>query len=174
MPEPTRIAALVVLTDHGGRVLLVRTAKRAHRWELPGGQVESGESPMDAARREIREETAFAIDDLTFVGLYYGNADNLLRIAFAATVESIAQPSVARPADPGTVLPTADRRGRGRAALPGSGPAQTKDATEILESAWFDPDDLPHPMPVVARRMISAALSGIPELAMIEDDSEVQ
>lgn len=44
----------------GGRVLLgLRRADRASYpgvWDLPGGHVEPGESPRDAARRELREE----------------------------------------------------------------------------------------------------------------------
>ncbi|MCL1980145.1 MAG: (deoxy)nucleoside triphosphate pyrophosphohydrolase [Proteobacteria bacterium] len=33
-------------------------------WEFPGGQLEAGESPEQAARREIREETGWEISDL--------------------------------------------------------------------------------------------------------------
>ncbi len=43
--------------DGGGRVLLVhRTTPELTQWELPGGKIEPGEHPLDAAIREIKEE----------------------------------------------------------------------------------------------------------------------
>ena len=35
--------------------------KRLHRWLQPGGHLEPGESPWDAARREAEEETGLAV-----------------------------------------------------------------------------------------------------------------
>ncbi len=32
--------------------------------ELPGGVVDAGEEPLDGARRELREETGYAVDEL--------------------------------------------------------------------------------------------------------------
>jgi 8-oxo-dGTP pyrophosphatase MutT (NUDIX family) len=50
-----RAAATMLLTDQSGRVAVVKpTYKPLH--ELPGGAVEDGESPRQAARREIAEE----------------------------------------------------------------------------------------------------------------------
>jgi len=58
--ELVRIAARVLLLDPAGRVLLVRFEDRQTDyvwWTTPGGGVRSGESPADAARREVHEET---------------------------------------------------------------------------------------------------------------------
>jgi ADP-ribose pyrophosphatase YjhB (NUDIX family) len=52
-----------------GRVLLVRTTYDRY-WALPGGGVERGESFAEAARREVREETALALADLRLFQLY--------------------------------------------------------------------------------------------------------
>lgn len=46
-------ATAIVLRD--GKVLLVRD-KGKHHFSLPGGGVRKGESPVDAAARELREE----------------------------------------------------------------------------------------------------------------------
>ncbi len=62
----SRVEATVVLIIHGERALLLRRRPDdrsfAHRWCLPGGRVEPGESAREAALREIEEETGLAID----------------------------------------------------------------------------------------------------------------
>lgn len=52
-----------VVRDASGRLLLVR---RGHepalgKWSLPGGRIEPGESPQQAAAREVREETGLEV-----------------------------------------------------------------------------------------------------------------
>jgi 8-oxo-dGTP pyrophosphatase MutT (NUDIX family) len=61
--------AQVVIVENG-QVLMVRLQRPGKSfWVLPGGAIESGESPQEAARREVREETGLdvAIDRLLFV-----------------------------------------------------------------------------------------------------------
>lgn len=63
--------AQVVLV-RGDRILLARHRRAdGDYWVLPGGSIEEGEAPEDAAVREIREETglAIAIERLLFVDL---------------------------------------------------------------------------------------------------------
>ncbi len=46
----------VVVTNIGGDVLLLKHSYGPAVWALPGGGLKRGEDPMEAARREVREE----------------------------------------------------------------------------------------------------------------------
>jgi 8-oxo-dGTP diphosphatase len=54
-------AAAGVLFVDGGRVLLVEPSYKQH-WDIPGGIVEPGESPRDAAAREVKEELGLTVE----------------------------------------------------------------------------------------------------------------
>jgi 8-oxo-dGTP pyrophosphatase MutT (NUDIX family) len=67
LPILRRQAVRVVVLDAQGSVLLFRTRDIAHPdlglwWELPGGGLDEGETYLEAAVREIREEAGLAID----------------------------------------------------------------------------------------------------------------
>lgn len=53
-------AVVVILCDHSGRLLLQyrdpNARKNPNQWGFFGGAIQFGESPVDAARREISEE----------------------------------------------------------------------------------------------------------------------
>jgi ADP-ribose pyrophosphatase len=55
-------SAVMMPVDDKSRILLVRQYRlpaRASLWELPAGRVDKGESVLQAAKRELREETGF-------------------------------------------------------------------------------------------------------------------
>lgn len=56
-----RLGAGVLITDDAGRVLLLETTYKDN-WEIPGGVCEAGESPRDAAKREVLEEIGIDIE----------------------------------------------------------------------------------------------------------------
>ncbi|MGH9585027.1 MAG: NUDIX hydrolase, partial [Bryobacteraceae bacterium] len=55
-------SAVMMPVDENGRVLLVkqfRLPAGQDLWELPAGRIDPGESALDAAKRELREETGY-------------------------------------------------------------------------------------------------------------------
>lgn len=109
----------VIVVDHHARILLVRHSGHRDGWAVPGGAVDIGESPAQAAMREIREEIGIRISEprlLDVLGgtdyeVTYPNGD---RVAY---VTAVYQAGVAD----GTPVPDHD---------------------EISELAWFTPAQL--------------------------------
>lgn len=69
MTPPKHIvsAAAIVLNDQS-EILLIKGPRRG--WEMPGGQVEEGESLKDAAVRETKEESGIDIEVTKFCGIF--------------------------------------------------------------------------------------------------------
>lgn len=63
-----RLTSRVLLFDRDGRVLLFLTtapdSSGVARWITPGGGVDPGESHLEGALRELREETGLVLDSL--------------------------------------------------------------------------------------------------------------
>jgi ADP-ribose pyrophosphatase YjhB (NUDIX family) len=68
----SRATACALCLDERGRVLLARRAKKPFKdqWDLPGGFLEEGEHPLEAVRRELREEAGLEVEPLAFVGAW--------------------------------------------------------------------------------------------------------
>lgn len=111
--------SVIVVDDHA-QVLLVRHTGDHDGWAVPGGAVDLGESPAQAAVREIREETGFQIGSLRLLDVL-GGADyevtypNGDRVAY---VTAVYQAGVA-------------------------GGSPDPDLEEISELDWFAPPRLP-------------------------------
>ncbi len=91
-PYPS-LGAGVVLFDADGRVLLVHQNYGHHRWTLPGGMFETGESPADAALREVFEEVGVRVELGALIGAYYvRRAKPGIRFVFRARIVDDAAP----------------------------------------------------------------------------------
>jgi len=69
-----------VIYRKDGEVLFVR--KRNSKWNLPGGRVERDETPLQAAMREMAEETGLAFDELRYLTEY--REDKVIHYLFEA------------------------------------------------------------------------------------------
>ncbi len=87
MPRPDSAFAVI---RRRGSVLLVKSRARS-KWQLPGGGVEAGEAPWEAALREVDEETGLAAEIVGLAGIYRRN-DASLAFVFLARVAPGAEP----------------------------------------------------------------------------------
>lgn len=133
-PAFTADAVAIARIDGGVSVLLVRRGNEpfAGSWALPGGFVEEGERPEDAARRELAEETGLAFSGvLALVGVYGDPGRDprgwTVSAAYRAVLES---------------------------------PAVVAGADDAAEARWFAADDLP-PLAFDHGRIVADALRGL-------------
>ena len=115
--RPSVTVAAVV--EHDGRFLLVEeTTPEGLRLNNPAGHLEQGESPLQAVRREVLEETAREFEPQAFLGVY------LARFVRATGDEDITYVRFAY-------------SGRVGAPLPG----RTLDAA-IVRTLWLAPHEI--------------------------------
>lgn len=75
------IGAFAMIFNDKQEVLLCRRPDDG-LWNLPGGGVEDGESPIEAAIREVKEEVNLDIDDLKLQGIYTKPKENDIVFSF--------------------------------------------------------------------------------------------
>ena len=74
------LTAAAVVVNAQRELLLVRSPRRG--WEMPGGQVEQGESARAAVVREVFEETGLRIEVADFCGAFQNVQRELCNLMF--------------------------------------------------------------------------------------------
>ncbi|WP_164985228.1 NUDIX domain-containing protein [Ammoniphilus sp. CFH 90114] len=75
---------VLAITDEQ-KIALVRQYRypiQCHQYNLPGGAIDAGEEPEEAARRELREETGIIAEEWTALGMYHPMASHHTRKAY--------------------------------------------------------------------------------------------
>ncbi len=81
--------SVVVLLKKSNSFLFVKALRyitKSEEIELPAGNIEDGESVIDAAKREVFEETGIICKNLKILGLFYpsnGMADQIIHVISA-------------------------------------------------------------------------------------------
>lgn len=82
------VGVFASIFDAEGRILCVRQRSGQRRWNLPGGRMEAGETPIEALVREVREETGYVVTVGELIGVYSIPYRNSLALCFHATAAS--------------------------------------------------------------------------------------
>ena len=80
------IGVFAAIFDESGRILCVRMNYGTKGWSTPGGRLEAGESPLDALKREVLEETGLDVEPGALIGVYAKPTQNDVVLSFRAKV----------------------------------------------------------------------------------------
>lgn len=77
----------IVVAVHQNRFVFVKHKER-DTWELPAGHIESGETPLQAAKRELWEETGAARYQIQQIGAVTVDHSDLCSVLFFAEIDT--------------------------------------------------------------------------------------
>ncbi len=124
-------AVAAVIRDPAGHVLLCQQSGGHRLWQLPGGNIRLGESPIHAVIRDVREETGAETEIVDLVGIYQLTGGGLPTVEMYVFRGQIAGADL--------VLNSPGR---------------------ICALSWHEPDMLPEPLTATGRAAIADALAG--------------
>jgi ADP-ribose pyrophosphatase len=92
-----RAAVAIIVENASGSIVFVRISRYTTgltEWELPAGGVEIGESEIEAAKREVLEETGYTTKGHQLVYSYYpmnGSCNKLFHIVHCKAIELVQE-----------------------------------------------------------------------------------
>ncbi|MER1957152.1 MAG: NUDIX hydrolase [Solibacillus sp.] len=81
-PPKHIVSAATIVLNEQNEILLIKGPMRG--WEMPGGQVEEGESLKEAAIRETKEETGIDVEIIKFCGIFQNVNRSICNTLFLA------------------------------------------------------------------------------------------
>ena len=88
-------AVIAIVENDFGSIVFARICRYttgATEWELPAGGIETDESVIDAAKREVLEETGYTSDNHQLIYSYYpmgGSANKLFHVVHGKAIDQI-------------------------------------------------------------------------------------
>lgn len=81
-PPKHIVSAATIVLNEQNEILLIKGPMRG--WEMPGGQVEEGESLKEAAIRETKEESGIDVEIIRFCGIFQNVNRSICNTLFLA------------------------------------------------------------------------------------------
>jgi 8-oxo-dGTP pyrophosphatase MutT (NUDIX family) len=107
------------IINQNNEILLIKRASN-EKWAMPSGNIELGESPLESALREAREETGILVKSKSLIGIY-----DTLKNKVPSALQRYFILFLCEPVEPNIALP------------------ESTDPNEVLELAWFSQNNIP-------------------------------
>ncbi len=114
-----------VIIEHNGQLLLIKNSYGGDFWTLPGGGIDKGETPAEAAIREVREEAGIKLDlaALKEMGSYVTNHEGKIDTVYVFYATGDSKIII--------------------------------DGTEVIAAAWFAKASLPDNLGLQAKKSLA-------------------